>query len=122
MPYWFCPRCQRALGDKEHYPKWYQSPHPQTPGPIVAGHLLNNPNLPIVGVQLNQPNGFYWEYCSKCHTAAEKKNTASDDATDKVKFGFFAFLGILVWIAIIGLVIALIGSLLDIWPKPPGAN
>lgn len=85
MPYWFCEKCRKPLGDKEHYSGWYESPYPATPGPFIAGHMLNNPNLPIVGIQLNRQNGFKWEYCSTCNTAAIIKRTKEDDEYDRKK-------------------------------------
>jgi hypothetical protein len=84
MSHWFCPNCQKFLGEKEHYTKWYESPYPATPGPFIAGHVMNNPNLPIVGVQLNQPSGFYWQYCSKCNMAAHKKDTKEDEESRRM--------------------------------------
>lgn len=115
MPYWYCKKCQKALGEKEHYRKWYETP--PTTGPLIAGHIMNNPNLPIVAVPVSQSNGFFWEYCSKCHSAAVKRNTKDEEQASKIGFGIFQVLWIIFWIVVLGF---LIYGLANINTPPPG--
>src|SRR5262249_1240196 len=59
MPTFFCLRCGK---ETPVYPKRV----PTVPsGPLIAGHLMNNPNLPIVGVRLGSSERLAF-FCRAC--------------------------------------------------------
>lgn len=110
MPYWFCPKCQKVLEEKDRHKALVQIP--ASPGPFIAGHILNNPNLPIIGAQLHNSStiGNCW-HCSKCGTPASINWTNEEIKEEKRIREKNKMFGVIFWIIVIIIIIAFFSHL-----------
>jgi hypothetical protein len=103
MPNYNCPKCGK-LEEHQTYEKYFNS---KSSGPFVAGHLGDNPNLPLVGMQ---PYSQYLAPCclicgreiSRTFNEEEYRQWQEEcDARQKMLNKFWMVVGILVGIGIL---------------------
>jgi hypothetical protein len=64
MPTYYCLRCSKSLSRGDIFQRFEST---QTSGVTIAGHILNNPDLPILAVPLSSSSNHYIRhFCKRC--------------------------------------------------------
>src|ERR1700722_15041603 len=82
MPILYCPRCSKSLSDAGVFGKNVTT---QSSGPFIAGHILGNANLPLIGVPLNSSTSHYGLFCKVCGEEVNKIPTSEESAVIEAK-------------------------------------